>query len=188
MLGHNFNMSADRVSVQVAYFLPLDPGQPPLRLRPELLGGEERVLPHKGVMQIFAHQFDDHSDLEDVRLQRAYEATMIASRGIVRIHDRKERLSTLLEEAAKINPDNRVTYQDALEKAPKIIVPKPAELASPGMKEENTIFKTLVPYPRVRKFLQYWQDEIEGPMHHIRLAAGRTATHSYRHVNVYNVN
>lgn len=187
-LGHHFQSSVERVSLQVVYYLPLDPGQAPIRLRPELLGGEERVLEHKGILNSFAHQFDDHSDQEDPRLQEAYQKIMSASQGIVRIHDRRERISSLLEEAAKINPDNTMPYQDALQIAPKIIVPKPEELTSTGMGEENTVFKTLIPYPRVRAFLQFWQNEIEGPMHHIRIAAGRAATSTYNNTHHFHVN
>ena len=145
-LVDQFLSGAQRVTIEVTYFRPRQVGQESLSIKPNLLGQAPKSINHSGILQTFVAQKDDKSDLEDARLKKVFEELVLMRGGVVHVHDRRLRMGMMTNfETAAIMP---------------IIIPKPNEVQNSGMAEAVQVFKTMVPFPAVRKFLQYWQDEI----------------------------
>lgn len=163
-----FLSGAQRVTVEVTYYIPREAGQGPLAISPTLLGRPAREISHSGILQTFVIQKDDRSDLEDKKLRSVFEELVLSRGGIINVHDRRLRMVMMT--------DGNVDFNQAA--VMPIIIPKPEEVKNAGMQEAVNVFKTMVPFPAVRRFLQYWQDNIDGPMHQVRLACGSIATSS----------
>lgn len=174
-LVEEFLKGTQRVTMRVYYYRPLDIGQAPLEIKPEIIGAKPVIVPHSTILQTFDHQMDDRTDLEDKRLAKVFEQLVIANNGIVRIQDRSQRLSVMQDDIEGSRLANIVP----------VLIPRPSEQANPGMKETVDTFKTMIPFPRVRKFLQNWQENLDGPLHHVQLAVGSMAHGGYqRHMAV----
>lgn len=136
-LMEEFLNGAQRVTAEVLYFIPLREGDAPRRISTGLLKDGTREVAHTNLLQTFVNQFDDKPDIQDTRLYRVFQELVADRGGVVRIQDRRERLSLMTKEAAV---------------AP-IFIPRPEEELNAGMKEIVDTFKTMIPFPRVRKFL-----------------------------------
>lgn len=172
-LALEFLKGAERVTAHVFYRKPLEAGQEPLVVRSPLLGQAPKVLDHS-IITTFTHQFDDTTDMKDVRLAKVFEDLVMKNNGIVRIQDRTKRISVMNEEVGQ--------SLSRLNTVP-LIIPLPSEKNNAGMKEAETTFRTLVPFPRVRKFLEYWQEHLEGPMVEVQMTIGSITKSEWRHVN-----
>lgn len=168
-LADRFFMEAHRVTAQILYFMPLKEGQAPLQIESRLIGQRPQQIHHTNVLQTFAHQFDDVSDLEDPALVKVFRDVVVAKGGLINIHDRKSRLSIMAEGDGPTLP---------------VIIPRPSEELNPGLKDEVKTFKTLIPFPQVREFLQFWQENIEGPIHQVQLATMPLGQVGWRNVSM----
>lgn len=175
-LTQAFLNGAQRVFIEITYFKPRDIGQDDLEIRPVLLGQKPQRIHHSGILQTFVTQKDDVPDLEDKRLQRVFEEMVLMRNGIINIHDRRIRIAEMTQGAVDF---------DGKQVAP-IIIPTSKEMENPGMIDVTATFKTMVPFPRVRAFLQFWQDQIEGPMHQVRLACGSIANSGFQQKHYIN--
>ena len=168
----DFLKGAERITAHVFYRKPLEIGQEPLVVPSPLLGQAPKVLSHS-IITTFTHQFDDKTDMKDVRLAKVFEELVLQNNGIVRIQDRTKRISVMNEEAGK--------SLSRLNTAP-VLIPLPSEKNNAGMQEAEKTFRTLVPFPRVREFLEYWQEHLDGPMIEVQMAIGSMVKSEWRHV------
>lgn len=160
-LIEQFLNGAQRVTTEVCYFIPLPDGAAPRQISTGDIKCPTLEVPHTNVLQTFVHQFDDKSDIRDERLFRVFQELVANRGGIVPIQDRRERFAMMAQSSA---PGSSQTM------AP-VFIPRPSEVFNAGMKDVVDTFKTMIPFPRVREFLQYWQENIAGPIREVRLAA-----------------
>ncbi len=168
----DFLKGAERVTTHVLYKKPLNVGQEPLVTQPVLLGEARQTLTHS-ILTTFTHQFDDHTDLEDERLASVFKEVVLENDGVIRIQDRKQRIAIVNEAAGE--------SLSRLNTMP-IVIPLASEKGNAGMKEAETVFRTLVPFPRVRKFLEYWQENLDGPIVEVKIAAGSIARANWQNM------
>ena len=185
-----FLNGTQRVTAHLYYFMPLEIGQEPLKLESKLLGKEPKKLHHRGILQEFLFQADDRADLDD-ELKDVFARIMQTSNGLIKIHDRRERI-TLMQEEAQLAAQKKLADGKSTEsnspavQVPQIFIPTKEELGNAGMVDINKAFKTMVPYPRLRSFLQFWQETIDGPLHHVQYALGSLADSSYQRQHALN--
>ena len=188
-LVKEFLDGAQRITARLYYYIPLEVGQDPLKLQSKIIGEEPVKLHHSGILQQFVYQQDDQADLDD-GLKEIFARIMQTSNGLIKIHDRRERITLMHEEAQlaaqKKLADGATIESNASVQVPQILIPTKQEQANPGMAEINMAFKTMVPYPRLRSFLQYWQDNIDGPLHHVQYAIGSLADSNYQRHHAVN--
>lgn len=188
-LVKEFLEGAQRVTARLYYYIPLEVGQEPLKLQSKIIGEEPAHLHHSGILQQFVYQQDDRADLDE-ELKEIFARIMQTSNGLLKIHDRRERITIMHEEAQmaaqKKLADGTTIESTASVQVPQIFIPTKQEQANPGMAEINKTFKTMVPYPRLRSFLQYWQDNIDGPLHHVQYAIGSVADSGYQRQHAIN--
>ncbi len=180
MLADSFLLGAQRVTLQTHYFKPRQVGQGPLKIQPSLLGQKTEEINHTGILHTFVLQEDDTSDLQDERLRDIFDRLVLSNGGIIKIHDRRKRFAIMTEEAHLLEqtpllPEGMPQPKSLV--VPQILIPTPEEEGAPGMAETMKAFKTFVPFPRVRHFLQFWQEQIEGPLHHVQFAAAKLGDH-----------
>lgn len=161
-LMEEFLKGSKVVVAQILYFRPLEEGRAPLKINHGLIGEKPTEIQHTNLLQTYFLQTDDTPDIKDERLTAVFESLVLARNGIVRIQDRKQRLAAMnfgQEDVAKgvVTP---------------ILIPKSSELSNPGMQEIVETFKTMIPFPKVRKFLQFWQENLDGPLHEVHFATG----------------
>jgi uncharacterized protein Usg len=188
-LVKEFLAGTQRVTVNVYYFRPLEAGQEPLKLQSKIIGEEPTKLHHTGILQQFVYQEDDRADLDE-GLKEIFAEIMQTSGGILKIHDRRERV-TLMQKEAQLAAQRKLADGSTIEstagvQVPQILIPTKQEQSNPGMAEINKAFTTLVPYPRLRSFLQDWQDNKDGPLHHVQYAISSLSDSNYS--NHYAIN
>lgn len=165
-LSDVFIGQTQRVTAHILYFIPLEEGRGPLKIAPTLLGEASREVPHRNVLQTYTEQFDDAPDFADERLVRVFQNLVMAQNGVVRIQNPVDRLAIMTEASgSKIKP---------------IVIPRPNEMANAHLRDEIAAFKTLIPFPAVRKFLQYWQENLDGPLYEVRLITSAIYNNNWR--------
>lgn len=186
-LSNTFEATS-RVSAHIYYMRPLQVGQNPLEIKSALIGKEPAVQHHSVLLQSFIYQNDDQMDLSP-ELKNIFQRTMRLNQGIVKIYDRKSRLGVLgeieqlrLQRKLADGTELDVETVKAVEVSQVIVPSLGEEIAGGDQAASAARFKTLIPYPRLRRFLQKWQDEFEAPLHHVQFAAGHSARASYNHV------
>lgn len=185
-LGRKFT-NLCRVVVDLHYYMPLPEGSKPLKVASNLIGEEPRTVNHRGILQTFLFQDDDVSDLAPEQFGAFYDQ-IARSNGIVRIADPRERLALFAEEAQALTGKTSGTRVEAtldrIAAAPSIIIPKAAAGSESSVELNN--FHTLVPFPKVREFLKFWERELDGPLHHIQYEATTLVNYrGYRGVDIH---
>lgn len=68
-----------------------------------------------------------------------------------------------------------------------LLIPSVPETLNAGMADTVQTFKAMVPFPGLRSFLQFWQEEIDGPLHEVHIASSgfTKASIGARHVLDY---
>ncbi|MFA5592807.1 MAG: hypothetical protein WC989_05805 [Micavibrio sp.] len=177
-LIEEFLEGSKRITARVYYFIPLPEGEESRQLPSPLIGEQPARIYHAGILQEFIYQQDDRADIDD-GLKDVFARVMQISNGIVKIHNRMERMAVMQEEV-QLEAQKKLAGGVAIDTAssvivPQVFIPKPDEETNAGMDEINQTFKALVPFPRLRGFLQYWQDNINGPLHHMQFVTGSLA-------------
>lgn len=188
-LVKEFLAGTQRVTVNVHYFIPLEEGREPLKLQSKIIGEKPTELHHSGILQQFLYQEDDCADLDE-GLKEIFASIMQTSGGILKIHDRRERV-VLMQKEAQLAAQRKLADGSTIEstagvQVPQIFIPTKQEQSNPGMAEINKAFTTLVPYPRLRAFLQDWQDNKKGPLHHVQYAVSSLTDSNYCHHHAIN--
>ena len=186
-LSQEFTASS-RVCAHIYYMRPLQIGQNPLSIASDMIGQKPAVQNHSVLLQSFIYQNDDEMDLS-ADLKKIFERTMRLNQGIVKIYDRQSRLG-VMSEVEQLRLQRKLADGTELDAATikavevsQVIVPSVGEEIASGEQSPSTArFKTLIPYPRLRRFLQKWQQEFEAPLHHIQFAAGQAAKATYSRV------
>ncbi len=186
-----FLRGSSRITTRIFYYVPLNEGQEPLKVRPTLIGEKPVELNHAGVIQEYIYQVDDKSDLH-ADFADVFNSIMNASHGNVKILDRAQRI-TLMGAAEQLATQQKTAQGQKLESdkvlpVPQIIIPRKTEEYSGGMRELTQAFHTLVPFPKVRSFLQFWQDKLDGPLNHIQFSHGSIANASLGTHSEFTVN
>lgn len=175
-------LGADRVTASIFYYQPLQVGQAPLKIKSPLLGQPEKTQTHSVLLQEFVYQQDDRADL-DPSLKSIFNNIMIRNNGIVKIYDRRLDLGETSEQeqmALQTDLADGVKIPSAIGiPVSQIIIPRLSETLTKGEDETNVAFRTLIPFPSLRRFLQMWQEKIEAPLHHVRYGACSAAESSY---------
>jgi uncharacterized protein Usg len=175
-------LAADRVTASIFYYQPLQVGQAPLKIKSPLLGQPVKMQNHSALLQEFIYQKDDRADL-DPSLQGIFKEVMIRNSGIIKIYDRRLDLGETSEQeqmALQTDLADGVKIPSAVGvPVTQIIIPRMSETLTKAEDEINVAFRTLIPFPSVRRFLQMWQEKIEAPLHHVRFAACSAAQSSY---------
>lgn len=180
----DFLEGSKRVTAYVYYFIPLNEGEKPRQLPTKIIGEKPIELHHAGILQQFVYQQDDRADVKD-ELKDIFAKVMETSNGIVKIHDRSQRIA-LMHQEGQLEAQRDLAGGVRIESlsgipVPQILIPKPHEEAVAGMEDISRTFKTLIPFPRLRGFLQYWQENVSGPLHHVQYVAGNLTSGYQNH-------
>lgn len=153
------------VTAVIEYFIPRrEQNAPPLVVAPTLIGQAPTVLSHAGLLQQFTWQQFDLDETQTPRIQtlREHFHTMLPQDEA----GRDRILDGIFRRAAKGGGVFGNALVAAVDRAGNVQMP------SSNLTQEEA-FRAMVPFPGLRKFLQYWAENIEGPIHSVRFANRR---------------
>lgn len=167
-------LNSHKVTLMVWYYPRLKEGMEDLIIRSGLIGVDDQRTPFSPIMREYVHQERDTPDLPDELREDPVGINQIAG-SILMVHDRT-RKSIVVDSAAMAavkasSITGRNHSADIMVPLPQILIPTIEESKNPGMSRVTDAFNKLVPFPKVRSFLQYWQREIGVPINHIEFAS-----------------
>lgn len=156
------------VTANIFYFKPRAEGAGPLEIRPELIGEDPKKIMHTGLIEEFIWQEYDINDLDQKKWERFRELKR-EFRQAITLPDARERLEIMFNQTAGQDLKDAklaaslLSGKSNLEDLP--FVPDVTKMAP-----EDTL-AVMIPYPKLREFLRFWQDKIDGPLHSVRYTA-----------------
>ena len=152
------------VTLDIHFFRPpRNPGEI-LEIAAEFIGQDPKKVDHSGILQSFVWQLKDKSDIEP-RSLRSYINARTAFIASTQGMNAQERLNYILSYAA--NEADKQSLELLVKGCGNSFMPQSyiIEISS------EELFKTICPYPKVRDFIRFWDENIEGPLQNVRFSA-----------------
>jgi uncharacterized protein Usg len=156
------------VSAQIFYFKPRGLDQGPLEIPAEFIGQKAHKINHSGIVQEFFWQSYDHNDL-DAAAWAKFKKQQIEFKHSLSMPDGDERLRDMFAQANAVDANEETKAMMAIlqGRTPEDMpfVPDRSELSA------DETLRAMVPYTKLRGFLEFWQRELDGPLHSVVYSA-----------------